>query len=76
MNGHLREYIPFICIESQTMHFVTFQRSKRAEDGEILSEGSEEEQHRKKKRKRSSSASGEDDEDGEKRKRKRKTKKR
>ncbi|CAG5134684.1 unnamed protein product [Candidula unifasciata] len=49
-------------------------RLKRAEDGEILSEGSEDDQPRKKKKKRSSSGSGEDDEDGDKQKKKRKTK--
>ncbi|CAL1547876.1 unnamed protein product [Lymnaea stagnalis] len=50
-------------------------RSKRAEDGEILSEGSEEDRPKKKKKKRSSSMSGDEEEDGEKRKKK-KTKRR
>ncbi|BFZ05310.1 hypothetical protein BsWGS_08349 [Bradybaena similaris] len=49
-------------------------RSKRTEDGEILSEGSEDDQPKKKRKKRSSSGSGEDDDDDDKKKKKRKTK--
>nr|KAI8760020.1 putative RNA polymerase-associated protein CTR9 [Biomphalaria glabrata] len=51
-------------------------RSKRAEDGEILSEGSEDDRPRKKKKKRSSSMSGEEEEEGGEKRKKKKTKRR